>query len=54
MAELDALNRRFGRHTVKLAALVLPPGQERALWEGQAQWRTPQYTSRLKDLSLVG
>ena len=54
MAELDALNRRFGKGTVKLAALLLPPGQSRAPWEGQAQWRTPQYTTRLEDLLLVG
>jgi DNA polymerase V len=54
MAELDALNRRFGRGTVKLAALVLPPCQSRVPWEGQAQWRTPQYTTRLEDLLLVG
>lgn len=53
MAELDALNRRFGKGTVKLAALVLPPSQARAPWEGQAQWRTPQYTTRLEDLLLV-
>ena len=54
MAELDALNRRFGKGTVKLASLVLPPGQGRAPWEGQAQWRTPQYTTRLEDFLLVG
>lgn len=54
MAELDALNRRFGKGTVKLASLVLPPGRAQAPWEGQAQWRTPQYTTRLEDLLLVG
>ncbi|WP_375378286.1 DinB/UmuC family translesion DNA polymerase [Hymenobacter cellulosilyticus] len=54
MAELDALNRRFGKGTVKLAATVLAPGQQVAPWEGQAQWRTPQYTTRLEDLLLVG
>ncbi|WP_426491304.1 Y-family DNA polymerase [Hymenobacter sp. 102] len=54
MAELDALNRRFGKGTVQLASLVLPPGQSRAPWEGQAQWRTPQYTTRLEDFLLVG
>ncbi|MDO3416485.1 DUF4113 domain-containing protein [Hymenobacter sp. BT770] len=54
MAELDALNRRFGKGTVKLASLVLPRGQTRAPWEGQARWRTPQYTTRLEDLLLVG
>ncbi|UOQ71558.1 DinB/UmuC family translesion DNA polymerase [Hymenobacter cellulosilyticus] len=54
MAELDALNHRFGKGTVKLAALVLPPGQPHVPWKGQAQWRTPQYTTRLEDLLLVG
>ncbi|UOQ75271.1 DUF4113 domain-containing protein [Hymenobacter cellulosilyticus] len=48
MAELDALNRRFGKGTVKLASLVLPPGKVQAPWEGQAQWRTPQYTTGWK------
>ena len=54
MAELDALNRRFGKGTVQLAAVALAPGQRVAPWEGQAQWRTPQYTTRLEDLLLVG
>ena len=54
MAELDALNRRFGKGTVKLAATALAPGQLHAPWEGQAQWRTPQYTTRLEDFLLVG
>ena len=54
MAELDALNRRFGKGTVQLAALVLPPGRQQAPWQGQAQWRTPQYTTRLEDLLMVG
>ncbi|GAA3932613.1 DUF4113 domain-containing protein [Hymenobacter algoricola] len=53
MAELDRLNRRFGKGTVQLAALLLAPGQQ-APWLGQAQWRTPQYTTRLEDLLLVG
>ncbi|MCB2380410.1 Y-family DNA polymerase [Hymenobacter sp. BT635] len=52
MAELDQLNRRFGKGTVQLAALLLPVGQS-APWQGQAQWRTPQYTTRLEDLLLV-
>ena len=54
MAELDALNRRFGKGTERLAATALPPGQFVAPWDGQAQWRTPQYTTRLEDLLLVG
>jgi DNA polymerase V len=54
MAELDALNRRFGKGTVQLAAMALPAGQHVAPWEGQAKWRTPQYTTRLEDLLRVG
>ena len=54
MAEADALNRRFGKGTVQLAATALAPGQVRAPWEGHAQWRTPQYTTRLEDLLRVG
>ena len=54
MAEVDTLNRRFGKGTVQLAATALAPGQVRAPWEGQAQWRTPQYTTRLEDLLRVG
>ena len=54
MVELDALNRRFGKGTVQFAATTLSPGQVQAPWEGQAQWRTPQYTTRLADLLRVG
>ena len=54
MAEFDALNRRFGKGTVRLAATTRAPGQAVAPWDGQAQWRTPQYTTRLEDLLLVG
>ena len=48
MAELDALNRCFGKGTVKLAATALAP------WGGQARWGTSQYIIRLEDLLLVG
>jgi DNA polymerase V len=54
LAELDALNRRFGKGTVQLTATALAPSQQVAPWEGQAQWRTPQYTTRLEDLLRVG
>lgn len=53
MAELDALNKRFGRNTVQLAATVLPPGQTAAPWAMKAAWRTPAYTTRLQDLLQV-
>lgn len=44
LAELDALNCRFGKGTVRLAATALAPGQRHTPREGLAQWRTPQYT----------
>lgn len=54
LAELDALNSRYGRGTVRLATTARPAGEPRAPWEGQAQWCSPQYTTRLEDLLLVG
>ena len=54
MTELDALNRRFGKGPGQLAVTPRPLGPARAPREGQAQWRTPPYTTRLEDLRLVG
>ena len=53
MACLDRLNGRFGRGTVQLAAAVAPAGTTRVPWQGQAQWCTPAYTTRLEDLLTV-
>ena len=60
MASLDALNERFGRGTVRLASAVLPPAPSapagraaRPPWEGQAQWCSPAFTTRLEDLLQV-
>lgn len=53
LAEMDALNQRFGRHTVRLAATVLPPGQTTAPWAARAAWKSPAYTTRLQDLLVV-
>lgn len=57
MSALDALNSRFGRGTLRLASAVVQPHQlrpdGRASWEGKVQWRTPDYTTRLKDLLVV-
>jgi DNA polymerase V len=60
MASLDALNQRFGRGTVRLATALPTPaepaatgGNNRPVWEGKAQWRSPAFTTRLEDLLLV-
>ncbi|WP_375437261.1 Y-family DNA polymerase [uncultured Hymenobacter sp.] len=53
MAELDALNRRFGKNTVRMATTLVGRGKARAPWEGKAQWCSPAYTTRLEDLLQV-
>lgn len=59
MARRDALNERFGRGTVRVAAVPAPnhPApvgrSSRLPWEGKAQWRSPAFTPRLEDLLLV-
>lgn len=54
MATLDGLNARFGRGTVRLGSTVptaLIGG--RAPWQGQAQWQSRAFTTRLEDLLMV-
>ena len=53
MHTLDALNRQFGRGTVRPAATVTPAGQP-APWQGNARYRSPAFTTRLEDLMVVG
>lgn len=59
MASLDALNKRFGRGTVKIATALTAPSSVASAkgasqpWEGKAQWRSPAFTTRLEDLLLV-
>jgi DNA polymerase V len=57
MSTLDALNQRFGRGTVRLASAVPAPaimvGHQRPPWQGQAQWQSPAFTTRLEDLMTV-
>jgi hypothetical protein len=42
---------------VRLASAVPAPaimaGHQRALWQGQAQWQSPAFTTRLEDLLTV-
>jgi len=54
MATLDSLNARFGRGTVRLGSAVPPgPTGARAPWQGQAQWQSGAFTTRLADLLTV-
>jgi DNA polymerase V len=54
MATLDKLNARFGRGTVRLGSAV-PAGAAgvRPPWQGQAQWQSGAFTTRLEDLLTV-
>lgn len=54
MATLDELNARFGRGTVRLGSAVpQEPAGVRPPWQGQAQWQSPAFTTRLEDLLTV-
>lgn len=57
MAQVDALNARYGRGTVRLGSAVPAPavmaGHTRPPWQGQAQWQSPAFTTRLEDLLKV-
>jgi DNA polymerase V len=57
MATLNGLTVRFGCGTVRLASAVPTPasmvGHQRAPWQGQAQWQSPAFTTRLEDLLTV-
>jgi DNA polymerase V len=51
MATLDRLNARYGRGTVRLcSALTAGPVGARPPWQGQAQWQSSAFTTRLEDL----
>ncbi|MCR5886671.1 Y-family DNA polymerase [Hymenobacter sp. J193] len=52
MHTLDALNRQFGRGTVRPAATVTA-GPQPAPWQGKAQHRSPAYTTRFDELLMV-
>ncbi|GAC1598579.1 MAG: Y-family DNA polymerase [Hymenobacter sp.] len=55
MQQLDALNVRFGKHSVLVAAaLGGPPGKHATPWQGQQQRRTPAYTTCWDELWQVG
>jgi DNA polymerase V len=54
MTTLDALNARFGRGTVRLGSAVATTlVQGRAPWQGQAQWQSGAFTTRLEELLTV-
>ncbi len=46
---MDAVNRRWGRHTLRYGAVV-PEGR----WQTKAERRSPRYTIRLDELLTVG
>lgn len=48
MAALDAVNRQFGRDTLRLAA-----EQASEQWHMRQQWRSPRYTTRWDELLAV-
>ena len=48
MAAMDAVNSRFGRHTLAPAAM----GLERS-WRHRAALRSPCYTTRVDELPVV-
>jgi DNA polymerase V len=54
MATLDNLNARFGRGAVRLGSTVSPgPVGVRPPWQGQAQWQSGAFTTRLEELLTV-
>ncbi|MGI4834941.1 MAG: Y-family DNA polymerase [Janthinobacterium lividum] len=57
MAQVDLLNVRYGRGTVRLGSAVPAPavmaGHTCPPWQGQAQWQSPAFTTRLEDLLTV-
>ncbi|GAB3721684.1 DNA polymerase V catalytic protein [Hymenobacter agri] len=60
MASLDALNARFGKGAVRVAAAMPSPEHRTASgkssiapWEGKARWCSPAFTTRLEDLLQV-
>lgn len=48
-AAMDAVNRKFGRGTVRLAV----QGTDKAFWHPKVEKRTPRYTTQWKDLPKV-
>ncbi|WP_038020296.1 Y-family DNA polymerase [Synechococcus sp. PCC 7335] len=53
MALMDSLNAKMGRGTVRFAAQGLEKGKQRKSWGMRQQWRSPRYTTRLKEIVKV-
>ncbi|RSK33058.1 Y-family DNA polymerase [Hymenobacter metallilatus] len=53
LAELDQLNQRYGRGTVRFAAALPAPGGVAQPWAGNSRWQTPAYTTRWDDLLWI-
>lgn len=54
MGVMDALNLRYGRGTLKLAAGGIEPPGERARWAMRQERRSPAYTTCWEDMLVVG
>ena len=53
MALMDSLNAKMGRGTLTFAAQGLEKGKQRKSWGMRQQWRSPRYTTRLKEIVKV-
>jgi DNA polymerase V len=51
MAALDAVNQRWGRHTMKLGANRV--GEAPRGWTMKQERRTPRYTTQWEEMPLV-
>ncbi|MCI1187888.1 DUF4113 domain-containing protein [Hymenobacter sp. DH14] len=45
MQKLDALNSKFGKNSLQVATALSGAGKQPNVWPGQAQRRTPAYTT---------
>lgn len=53
MQKLDALNARFGKHSVQVATALGAAGKQPGVWKGQQQRRTPAYTTDWSQLWTI-
>jgi DNA polymerase V len=53
LADIDALNRRYGAGTVGFAAALAAQGSLRAPWLGKAEFRSAAYTTNWNELWAI-
>jgi DNA polymerase V len=54
MQAMDALNRRFGRDSLRVgSAALVSNGAEVRSWSVKQERRTPRYTTRWDELAVV-